>query len=310
MEKNIEIIDIALATYNGEKYINLLLDSLKNQTYQNFIVHICDDGSTDSTIQICEKHFLYSEKKLIIHERNGGNGAYYNFKRTLQYCDNDYIALCDQDDYWQPNKIERMLLELKKIKNQQQPILIFSDLLLVDQNMVSLGKTFFNSTIKKIGCRNPIDFVFSNHIPGCSMFFNQALREVFLPLPESFPFHDWWIALCASFYGEIRSINECLINYRQHDSNTVGVKAFKEQSIGGQILSLKRVIATRAVYLNIRELFLKHIKIKDRWEGTSKQLEVFDLYNEKNNIIKRVKLCYRAKNGENKLLSFCVWILM
>jgi glycosyltransferase involved in cell wall biosynthesis len=303
-------VDIALATYNGEKYLNILLDSLKNQVYQDFIVHICDDGSTDSTIQICEKHSLYHENKLIIHEKNGKNGAYHNFRRTLNYCNSDYIALCDQDDYWHPNKIERMLSEFKKIKNQQKPILIFSDLLLVDQNMKSLGKTFYNSTIKSLDCTSPIDFIFSNHIPGCSMFFNRELKEMFTPMPKNFPFHDWWIALCASFYGEIISIEECLISYRQHDNNTVGIKPFEEQSIIRQIISLKRVMSTRAIYLSIKKVLLKHIDSKEECEKTSKQLEVIDLYNKKKNIIEKIKLFYRAKTGENKLLSFLVWIIM
>ena len=67
-------IDIALATYNGEKYITELLDSLDQQTYQNFIVHVCDDGSKDQTIAICEAHSLFKKGKLEIHEKLGVMG--------------------------------------------------------------------------------------------------------------------------------------------------------------------------------------------------------------------------------------------
>lgn len=61
-------VSIALATYNGSRYITELLDSIKSQTYNNFIIHVCDDGSSDNTLELLHQHPLYTEGKLIVHD--------------------------------------------------------------------------------------------------------------------------------------------------------------------------------------------------------------------------------------------------
>lgn len=106
-------VSIALATYNGSHYITELLDSIKSQTYNNFIIHVCDDGSSDNTLELLHQHPLYKEGKLIVHDVTGGQGALKNFKRSLSYCNTDYICLCDQDDYWMPDKLETLLSSMK-----------------------------------------------------------------------------------------------------------------------------------------------------------------------------------------------------
>lgn len=303
-------VDIALATYNGEKYIEILLDSIFHQTYQNFIVHVCDDGSRDATIEICKNHSLYTQGKLIIHEFEGGNGAYRNFMRALNHCKSEYIALCDQDDFWLPVKLERMINKIKEIEVDGLPVLIFSDLQLVDSNLKNLGKTFFEITQKSINCSLPMDFIFSNHIPGCCMLFNKNLKEAFMPMPESFFFHDWWIALSASFFGKVICIKEPLILYRQHSNNTVGIQTMKKKSIFGQILNLRNIKTVISTYVEIRLKFSLHINKKNNIYSLDHQEKLLDLYANKKNITEKFTMFRKAETGEDLLLSFLVWMIL
>jgi glycosyltransferase involved in cell wall biosynthesis len=144
-------VSIALATYNGSRYITELLDSIKSQTYNNFIIHVCDDGSSDNTLELLHQHPLYTEGKLIVHDVTGGQGALKNFKRSLSYCNTDYICLCDQDDYWMPDKLETLLSSMKDKENEfGEPVLVFSDLEVVDSTLNCIHSSFSGYLTKVI----------------------------------------------------------------------------------------------------------------------------------------------------------------
>lgn len=303
-------VDIALATFNGEKYIKILLNSLLNQTYKNFIIHICDDGSTDDTLTICKNHPLYLNNQLIIHETNGNNGAYKNFRRVISHCESDYIFLCDQDDFWKPHKIEKMMKKIQEKGGNNSPVLVFSDLDLVDIDLNRLGLTFFEVTQKSLNAAYPIDFIFSNHIPGCSMLFNKKAKDSFLPMPEDFYFHDWWIAICTSFFGEIVYIQEPLIDYRQHDNNTVGTKTMMHNNIVQKIVGLRRIKSVLIGYEKIRQDFLSHIKYREKRFTLEHQKELLDIYYSRKSLNEKFLIYKKAKTGEDKLISLLVWMLM
>ena len=312
MQEN--IIDIALATYNGAKYIQELLDSLEEQTYQNFIVHVCDDGSTDETITICESHVLFLKNKLIIHEREGGNGASKNFIRAISYCHNSYIALCDQDDFWKSNKLERMLKKLKSEEgDKKSPILVFSDLEIVDAKLSVINSSFFNVSIKSSSCTTPFDFLLSNHVPGCAMMFNQSLKQVFEPIPCDFRMHDWWIILIASFFGKIIFLNESLIQYRQHGNNTVGVVGINKNHF---FKNIRQVFLYKNL-LNkvemVRQSFLTFISGKERIDKnqySEVQNDFLQLLRGELPYTKRIEIFKKCVTGENRLLSLVVWCLI
>ena len=100
--KNIAIL---LATYNGGKYIKSLLDSLLNQSYQNFVCYIHDDGSTDDTFEVCRNYsWRYPEKFRILYYGHCG-GAKENFFSMVKNVEEPYLMFCDQDDIWHDNKL-------------------------------------------------------------------------------------------------------------------------------------------------------------------------------------------------------------
>ena len=106
-------VSIALATYNGEKYLREQLDSILSQSIQDFELVACDDCSTDSTLKILNE---YAEKdfrvKVFTNEKNLGFKK--NFEKAIFLCSGDYIALSDQDDIWTENHLQVLLENIGK----------------------------------------------------------------------------------------------------------------------------------------------------------------------------------------------------
>jgi glycosyltransferase involved in cell wall biosynthesis len=127
------MISIAMATYNGENYIREQIDSILNQTYQEFELIICDDCSTDSTWTILQEY----EKKdhrinCQLNEKN--IGFVKNFEKAIRLSQGEYIAFSDQDDIWTSDHLEILLATIGK--NQ----LCCGNYLFMDANGKSLKK--------------------------------------------------------------------------------------------------------------------------------------------------------------------------
>ena len=100
------MIGIAMTTYNGEKYLKEQIDSILNQTVSDFELIVCDDVSSDSTMDILNG---YAAKDSRVHVfRNEENlGFLKNFEKAIRIClDPEYVALSDQDDVWTENHLE------------------------------------------------------------------------------------------------------------------------------------------------------------------------------------------------------------
>src|SRR5690554_3762938 len=123
-------IAIVLSTYNGEKYISEQLDSILNQTYQNFMLYIRDDGSKDSTISIIQKYQKTNPTKITFIQDDLGNlHVFDSFKQLLLHSSGDYYVFCDQDDIWTTNKLKVMQKRMKEreIANPEKAILLAHD---------------------------------------------------------------------------------------------------------------------------------------------------------------------------------------
>ena len=103
MKNQNEIVSIILPVYNGANYIKKTINSILNQTYQNFIIYICNDASTDNSLDIIKK--IKSNKiKLLNNKKNIGLSK--TRKKIIRYLKGDYIAFIDQDDIWNKKKLE------------------------------------------------------------------------------------------------------------------------------------------------------------------------------------------------------------
>lgn len=205
-------VNVLMATYNGEKYISEQLESILNQTYSNFRLFICDDGSTDNTIEIIKQYMETDDR--IYFEQSKHLGACQNFSNMIRMHNNaDYIMLCDQDDIWECNKICRSLEELSHYDNV--PTLLYCDKVYVDEslNHLNFPNRYYEDSFKSLLCQC--------HIYGCTMMMNSELIDI-IDIPQYASMHDHWISLIASLYGKVVHLNEPLILYRQHSGNVTG----------------------------------------------------------------------------------------
>ena len=224
------IVEILLATYNGEKYLSAQLESILQQSFQDIRILIRDDGSTDSTMSIIQKFVNnHSSKIRLIPKTETTRGPIHNFSKLITASTAPYLMLSDQDDVWLPNKIDLLLTRLQHLEQEysnQLPILVHSDMYVVDQDLHVLGNSFW----KYIGV-NPnrkafANLLIQNNVTGCAAIFNRALADLCGPIPEEAMMHDWWLALIASSIGIIDSIDIPTILYRQHNMNTLGAQHF------------------------------------------------------------------------------------
>jgi hypothetical protein len=137
----------------------------------------------------------------------------------LRQCSGTWIAPCDQDDVWRPDKIERLL------DVAGDATLVYSDSELIDAEGKSL-QTRVSDRLTMIDGSDPRLFALANCVSGHAMLLRRGLLERALPLPDV-SFHDWWLAFVAANIGTIRYLDEPLVQFRQHPSN---VSAFT----GGQ----------------------------------------------------------------------------
>lgn len=220
-------VDIVLASYNGAKYISQQIDSIIAQTYTNWRLLISDDGSSDCTLDIINT-YCHLDKRIFLVNKVPQGGVVKNFSKALEFCDSKYIMFSDQDDYWLPKKIEKS----KKIIDDNEkiygniPILVFSDLIVVDKNLKVINNSFFAaSRFNPLFNTDSKYLLWRSTIYGCSVMFNKQLYDIATPMPfELVNMHDQWFGLIASITGRVIYSYKSYIYYRQHESNLVGFK--------------------------------------------------------------------------------------
>lgn len=213
-----------MSTYNGSLYIRDQLESIVSQTVQDKSLLIRDDGSIDNTVAIIQE---YQKKYSWISYYEGKNlGVQKSFFDLISNSDEfaDYISFADQDDVWNPRKLENAILAIQLIekKSASAPVLYCSNQTLVDTNLDLLHITV-SRIVKKISFGNAL---VQNICTGCTAVGNSKLIELLkkhIPLhPESIIMHDWWFYLTASCFGYVVYDENSYIYYRQHRNNTLG----------------------------------------------------------------------------------------
>lgn len=221
-------IEVALATYQSERFLRQQLDSLFAQTEQGFTLLIADDGSRDATLEIIGEYSKRHEGRIRIVEREKqSGGAAGNFARLIDHASADFLFLCDHDDVWSPNKIALSLARISALVEEygdNMPLLVHTDLAVVDENLRSLGSSMFRYQNLDPARNDVVSLLTTNVATGCTMVVNRALYERARPVPPEAVMHDHWLALVAATLGTIACIDEPTILYRQHGGNVVGAK--------------------------------------------------------------------------------------
>ena len=229
------MITIALAAYNGEKYIEEQLDSLIEQDIdEDLSIVVADDGSADKTFGIlCDYVERYPGLiNAAVNEVPTGS-AKGNFFGLLRSIDDDYVMLCDQDDVWNADKVRVTFERMKKLEakyGKDTPLLVFGDVEVVDEglNVISESMARYQKTAPHHNGLN--HYLVQNNIIGCTVMINRALLNYTKYEPKVCMMHDWWLGLLASAFGHISFIDRPLMKYRQHGNNQMGTRAASDTS--------------------------------------------------------------------------------
>lgn len=250
MERYNTGISVALATYNGERYIRKQIESLLEQTILPKEIVVCDDQSTDRTVEVIEELSRCSPVPITIYRNDQRLGFGENFIKSANLCTTEFVAFCDQDDIWLPEKLQ-VVLELmeageialcahsaelcdeydRRIGIHPQPI---QPGVYISGSLPPFG-IFFGFTC--VFRRDLLDLVDSDNRPEDDRDKNVALS------------HDRWVYFLANSFGKTAVTSASLVLYRQHQSNLYG-----SGSKTSLLRNLFRLILTHRDY---REKYLR-----------------------------------------------------
>lgn len=221
-------IEVVLCTYNGAAYLQEQIDSILSQTRSPTRLSIYDDASTDGTCDIVHSIMRGTtggiEVVLSVNPVNLGYAR--NFEQAIRKSRCDFVALCDQDDIWHPDKLDTLMAAFDADTG-----VVFSNALLVDAQGTSLDHTLWE--VIRLTERRKAAFAHreaarrlllqQNYVTGAALMMRRSLVAALPPFPAGAP-HDYWLALVAAEVSALRPVDQPLYRYRQHASNAIGQK--------------------------------------------------------------------------------------
>lgn len=259
-----------MTAYNGEAYIKEQVDSILKNSFQNFSLHIYDDGSTDKTREILKELEGKHPDKIRFFPNEKNKGVIRNFMEGALDAQSPYIMFSDQDDVWLKDKLSK---SLKKIKEQEVlfgaglPIVAFTDTKVVDGKLSEIAPSFHGSSHLNPEKTDLPHLLMENKLIGCTMIINRAMQEKLRYIPKGIRMHDWWIGLIGAGLGKVAYLPEATLLYRQHEKNVVGSKSFfgyvknRLSSLKKQKKALRKTEEQAAAFLRV---YGKELSRKDK----------------------------------------------
>lgn len=216
-------ITIAMAIYKPKiDWLIEELDSIYNQTYRDFQVLVWDDCPEDTNDynELFKNHL--KEIPFTIHKGKKNMGSNGAFQNLTELADTPFIAYCDQDDIWLPNKLQ-VLLDLLGAKESNT--LAFSDMMVIDGESKLVADRIAKVRPRQVfypGKDALLHLLAKNFVTGCTMMMRSEIAKAAIPFPTSV-FHDWWLAICAASKGEIVMADKPLMKYRIYGGNQSAV---------------------------------------------------------------------------------------
>lgn len=254
-------VAIALSTFNGERYLPELLESLRYQNWTYWDLWVRDDGSTDGTVDVLldfERKLSETNPKNSFYLFKGDNiGVVNSFFSLLSRIPDTYsgFAFCDQDDIWHPEKMDRAVsclrVNLDMPDTCQKPFAYHSRQVLMDGEK----KIKKSQLPRHVGFSNAL---IENQLVGCTLVINRALKRNIQQWPDiqsqksnrqwnentnpssNIIMHDWWCYLLASAFGEIVYDPTPMITFRRHHESTTPVATSRYRSILKRISAIKK----------------------------------------------------------------------
>lgn len=230
------LVSVALCTYNGARFIETQLRSICEQTLLPDEIVLSDDASRDDVVAVARRvhaacaHAAMGDvrPRLRVLQNDAALGVTRNFEQAVRACEGEFVALCDQDDIWHPEKIERLVAALQG--GPRQAMLVHADARLIDSQGQPLGATLFGSlgvsqaefdSIHRGEAFNV--FLRRNLVTGATTVFRRELLSQALPFPREW-LHDEWLGLVAAAQDGVDVVQWSAIDYRQHGTNQVGAR--------------------------------------------------------------------------------------
>lgn len=221
------LVDILMATYNGERFVAEQIESIQGQSYKNWRLLVSDDCSTDGTLDVVREYAVEDDRIRIVSEGVKHGGAKENFFALMGHSDAPYCMFCDQDDVWNSEKIERELqaiLENEATSGVDFPLMVHSDLELIDGEGVSMNRRMSQTIGADPKTATTSQLLVTGVATGCAIAINHACLSKALECKrrDDVLMHDWWVTLVAAVFGKRIYIGSPLVAYRQHGDNVVG----------------------------------------------------------------------------------------
>lgn len=228
-------ISVAMAVYNGGKYLSNQIDSILVQFEEDDELVISYDESTDNTYDIVCDYAKRDDRIQII--KNDQPGVVGNFNSAISFCSKDAIFISDQDDIWVAGKRGKMLEAL----NSSGADLAIHNVVHIDSEDNVISKPLFQEYgIRKGLIRNFIAPRYS----GCCMAFPAQVRSMLLPMPKTVVNYDHWIGMTCELFGRVVFVDDVLLMHRLHGGN-VTTSRRPLPTIARQRLNLLKELAKR-----------------------------------------------------------------
>lgn len=234
-------ISVVLCSYNGARFIEEQVQSVLAQTYPIQELIVVDDASSDHTCAIIEA-LAKKDERIRLYRNPVNLGFSANFEKGLLLTKAAIIAIADQDDYWHPEKLEKLLLQWR----EEVPLIYCDSVRFTGQIPTNPVP---NKKNRKLEGDDPKCIAMFNTISGHAMLIRKSLLAKALPIPVNV-YYDWWLAMVAMCNGSVQFVPEILVYQRAHDQN-VTIQSLSEKALRKQF----------------REMLVKHLEVFSTVKG-------------------------------------------
>ena len=261
-------ISIALAAYNGSKFIIEQLDSILDQSIMPDEIIVCDDCSTDETLEIVEK-YANSHPMVKIYENDVNLGFVKNFEKAATLCGGDYILFSDQDDIWTHDHVEILLANSSE-----------ADLVCANAEYMTFEGTLTGQTMKpKSFCQSGdirTDFrkmIYSQYAQGAALLIKREMLQKILPFPKNM-YHDIWMGLATYLAGgKVKYIPRVILHYRRWGGNvsTINNERLNRMQIVNKV---KFLLSDGGVFDQLLKKIKIGISFSRKYKDTPKEIRL------------------------------------
>lgn len=244
-------VDILLATFNGEAYLEAQILSILGQSFRDWRLLVHDDGSSDGTIDVIRNWQKIDSRIHLLEDDVKCGGAAANFMHLVKYADAEYVMFCDQDDLWFDNKVEVMVGAIAK-RDNSIPQAVYSNAYVwkpYTHGIIGLSTLTYPQTLRQ--------FLFLNSgMQGCAAIFNRAMQKLLVTWQGECAMHDHILHLFAITLGGIEYLSLPLMLYRQHEHNVTGDTAVRLMN-WDRLWKKRRIAVVDRKHFNAVESFWK-----------------------------------------------------